>query len=160
MFTPRPGSSRFAGGPKKASLAAAIVPPFSTAARSTEPALQNVSGSGRAWPYTRSRATPPSGKMRSRTCVARASAGAAPSTFAKSGFTAVRGISSTHARPPPASRSAADAATGSASSSSAVVAYGSSIASSDTSCGALPLKCVVSQSTPAMAPGVPRRRIA
>ena len=131
MSAPRPGSSRFAGGPKNASLAATTVPPFSIAARSTEPAPQNASGSGITRPNTRRRATPPSGWMCSRTCVARADGDAGSSTLAWSGCTAVRGRTGTHTRPPGASPPASSAATGSASSSS----------------------------TDSIAPGVPRRTI-
>ena len=46
------------------------VPPFSSAARSTVPAVRNR-GSGTPVPCTRSRATPPSGYWQSRTWVTR-----------------------------------------------------------------------------------------
>ena len=57
--------------PKNMSLHATTRPPFSSAARSmSPPARDSASQSGVTSPSTRSRATPPSGKMFSRRCVA------------------------------------------------------------------------------------------
>ena len=67
MTWARPGASALAGWEKNMLLHASTRPPAQVAARSTRPPSRR--GSGTTSPNTRSRATPPSGWMVSRTCV-------------------------------------------------------------------------------------------
>ncbi len=72
MFAARPGMIRLWRTPKNMSLHESTRPPFSAAATSiSAPPLPRLRQSGTTSPWTRSRATPPSGKMLSRRWVIR-----------------------------------------------------------------------------------------
>ena len=105
MFSARPGSSRLFIGPKKASEQASASPPLldrreidaalDGRARASRRSSAGADQSAATRPKTRKRATPPSGKMFSRTCVTGAP-GAAANRFCASGRTGICGSSSVH----------------------------------------------------------------
>ena len=70
MWVERPGRMRLWRCPKNMSLHATTSPPFSIAARSTSFPVRTRPASKTGSPYTRNRATPPSGKIEKRRCVA------------------------------------------------------------------------------------------
>ena len=128
--------------PKNMSLHATTRPPCRTAARSTSPRRRSNSQSGTTSPCTRRRATPPSGKIRSRTCEAWAlRTSVTGKRLCESPRSGLRGTTSCQlAR----ARSYAAGAPGIVQTSSAHDS------------GKLPLKCVVSTSMPRTTPSAPR----
>src|SRR5262249_42694598 len=131
---------RLSFGPKYASLDATTTPPCSSAARSNGlPDALSAARSGAASPCTLSRATPPSGKIRSRRRVQR-----------------VREATAKRVREPPASRDVGRISVQAAPSKLACAPAREQASTAQYS-GKLPVKNEVSTSSPCTRPGSPSR---